>query len=56
MKLNGIVIHFGWHSNGFGKMRGFKIIEIMLIAHGRKHNDTIITVEKKIYHQNKLFN
>lgn len=29
------------------KNRGFEIIEIMLVAHGGNHNDTIVTVERK---------
>jgi len=45
---NGICISFGWSSNGLGKSRGFKIIEILLVAHGGNHNDTICTVEKKV--------
>jgi hypothetical protein len=50
----GIVISFGWNSSGFGKNRGFKIIEILLVNHGGNgHNDTICTVERKI--QDKLF-
>ncbi len=44
----GKCISFGWSSNGLGKNRGFKIIEILLVAHGGNHNDTIITVEKKV--------
>lgn len=44
---NGIFLHFGWHSNGIGKKRGFNIIEILLVAHGGYHNDTICTVEKR---------
>lgn len=47
LKSNGISISFGWNSNGFGKMRGYLIKEIMLVAHGGAHNDTIITVEQK---------
>jgi hypothetical protein len=47
IKINGICISFGWNSIGLGKKRGFEIIEILLISHGRLHNDTIITVEKK---------
>ena len=43
----GLAISFGWNSNGFGKKRGFEIIEIMLVAHGLHHNDTIVTVERK---------
>jgi len=29
-----------------GKNRGFEIVEILLVAHGGHHNDTIVTVEK----------
>lgn len=47
-KANGIVISFGWNSSGIGKKRGFEIIEILLVAHGGSHNDTIVTVERKI--------
>jgi hypothetical protein len=53
IKLNGYAITFGWNSNGFGKKRGFEIVEIMLVSHGRKHNDTIVVVERKI--QKRLF-
>ncbi len=52
LKPGGIVISFGWNSNGVGKKRGFEIAEIMLVAHGGSHNDTIVTVEKKF--QQKL--
>ena len=48
VKPGGIVISFGWQSNGIGKKYGFKIIEILLIAHGGNHNDTICVVEKKV--------
>lgn len=41
-------ITFGWNSQGFGKKLGFEIIEILLVAHGRSHNDTIVTVERKV--------
>jgi len=37
----------GWNSNGLGKKRGFEIIEVLLVAHGGNHNDTIVTVERK---------
>jgi hypothetical protein len=46
--VGGHVISFGWNSGGFGKNRGFEIIEILLVPHGGHHNDTIVTVEKKI--------
>lgn len=49
IKPGGIAITFGWNSQGFGKNLGFEIIELLLVAHGRSHNDTIVTVEKKIH-------
>lgn len=48
IKPNGIVITFGWNSNGIGKTKGFEIVEILLVAHGGNHNDTICVVERKI--------
>lgn len=53
IKQGGIVISFGWNSIGFGKKNGFQIVEILLVSHGGQHNDTIVTVERKI--QSKLF-
>jgi hypothetical protein len=50
MKKGGMVISFGWNSNGMGINRGFKITEILLVAHGGNHNDTICTVEVKTSH------
>lgn len=44
----GHAISFGWNTNGFGKARGFEIIEIMMVAHGGSKNDTIVTVERKL--------
>lgn len=41
------VISCSWNSNGFGKKRGFEIIEILLVAHGGHHNDTIVVVEQR---------
>ena len=48
VKPNGIVITCGWNSGGIGKKYGFEIIEILLVAHGGWHNDTIVTVERKV--------
>jgi hypothetical protein len=48
IKVGGYAISFGWNSNGFGKNRGFEIIEILLVCHGGSHNDTIVVVEKKV--------
>jgi hypothetical protein len=51
----GVFLHFGWHSNGMGKGRGVEIIELLLVAHGRVHNDTICTAERKTAHQSDMF-
>uniref|UniRef100_A0A6M3KSB2 Putative methyltransferase n=1 Tax=viral metagenome TaxID=1070528 RepID=A0A6M3KSB2_9ZZZZ len=48
IEKGGYVISCGWNSNGFGKKLGFLIVEILLVAHGLHHNDTIVTVEKKL--------
>ncbi len=47
IKSGGYAISFGWSSNGFGKNRGFEIVEILLVPHGGHHNDTICVVERK---------
>lgn len=47
VKEDGIVISCGWNSGGIGKSNGFKIIEILMVAHGGWHNDTIVVVERK---------
>lgn len=47
MKKGGKVISFGWNSMGIGEKRGFEKIEVLLVAHGGNHNDTICTVEIK---------
>jgi hypothetical protein len=48
VKHGGIVITCGWNSGGIGKKYGFEIIEILLVPHGGWHNDTIVTVERKV--------
>lgn len=47
-KSEGICITCGWNSGGIGKKYGFEIEEILLVPHGGWHNDTIVTVERKI--------
>lgn len=47
LKPNGICITCCWNTNGIGKKNGFKIIEVLDIAHGSSHNDTLVTVEEK---------
>ena len=41
-----IVLSFGWNSCGIGK--GWQTEEIMLVAHGGAHNDTICLAERKL--------
>lgn len=48
LKPNGIVMCFCWNSSGVGRKRGMELIEVLLVAHGGSHNDTICTVERKI--------
>lgn len=48
VEQDGIVITCGWNTGGIGKGYGFEIIEILLVPHGGWHNDTIVTVERKI--------
>lgn len=47
VKLDGKVITCGWNSGGIGNTYGFEILEILLVAHGGWHNDTIVTVERR---------
>lgn len=47
VKPQGIVITCGWNSGGIGSKYGFEIQEILLVAHGGWHNDTIVTVDRK---------
>ena len=46
-KPEGGVITCGWNTNGIGKGRGFKIKEILIVAHGGSKNDTLCVYEKK---------
>ena len=46
--LHSIVITCGWNSGGIGMKYGFEPIEILMVAHGGWHNDTIVTVERKV--------
>jgi hypothetical protein len=47
VKPCGIVASFGWNSNGIGMENRFDIAEILIVAHGGQHNDTICVIEKK---------
>ena len=48
LKPGGLVICCGWNSMGMGKKRGYEMLELLLVPHGGAHNDTIVTVERKV--------
>lgn len=48
LKPGGVAICCGWNSLGFGCVRGYELLEVLLVPHGGAHNDTIVTVERKM--------
>jgi len=48
IRPNGKLICFGWTSMGGSMSRGFEMYRILLVPHGGRKNDTIVTVERKI--------
>lgn len=48
VKPGGKVISMCWDTTGCGKNRNFDIKRILVVCHGACHNDTLVTVEKKI--------
>lgn len=51
LKVGGKCLCFGWNSNGVGAKRGFEMEEVLIVAHGGSHNDTICTEEVKVSSQ-----
>lgn len=47
VKPGGTALCFGWNSNGVGKKRNFKMIEVLIVPHGGSKHDTICTAEIK---------
>jgi tRNA1(Val) A37 N6-methylase TrmN6 len=47
LKPNGKLICCGWTSMGGSMSRGFEMQRILLVPHGGRKNDTIVTVELK---------
>lgn len=47
LRPGGVAISCGWNSAGFGKDRGYNVEEILMVAHGGAHNDTIVVIERK---------
>lgn len=53
---NGVFLQFGWNTSGMGKKYGFEIEEILLVAHGGAHADTICMAERRVLNpQQSLF-
>ena len=46
LEPNGTALTFGWNSGGCGKVNGFQLVEVLIVAHGGWHNDTICTAER----------
>lgn len=47
LEPGGVVLRFGWNTNGMGKKFGYDLEEILLVSHGSDHNDTICIAERK---------
>lgn len=54
LQVGGVSISCGWNTAGLGKERCFEIVEILMVCHGGWHNDTLVTVERKIAHQSTM--
>jgi hypothetical protein len=47
LPIGGVVLSFGWNTNGMGLRRGYWPEEIRMIRHGGSHNDTLCMAERK---------
>jgi hypothetical protein len=47
LRVGGIAVSCGWNSAGFGHRRQYQPEELLLVAHGGAHNDTIVLIERK---------
>jgi hypothetical protein len=52
-KLGTVILSFGWNSAGMGG-HGFEFVELLLVAHGGAHNDTICMAERMVAEQSCL--
>ncbi|MCX6690768.1 MAG: hypothetical protein NTW33_01630 [Methanoregula sp.] len=48
IKPSGYAISCGYNSNGFGPNRGFEPVELLVVAHGSGHYDTLVLVERRV--------
>jgi hypothetical protein len=44
----GVFLWFGWNTCGMGHKRGFEILEILIVSHGRGKNDTLCMAETRL--------
>jgi len=52
-RRDAVCLSFGWNSAGMGK--GWQTEEIMLVAHGGAHNDTICMADRRLPETGQLF-
>lgn len=55
LSVGGVVLSFGYHSNGMRLIGSYQEEELLLVCHGGNHYDTICMVERKQAHQDSLF-
>lgn len=55
LSVGGVAISLGWNSMGMGMRHGYEFTEGLLVCSGACHNDTIVTVERKVAHQLDMF-
>lgn len=55
LEIGGFVISFGYHSNGMQLCGAYQEEELLLVRHGGNHYDTICIVERKLAHQENMF-
>lgn len=47
IRPGGVVLNFGWNTNGMGKGRGYAPFDVLIVQHGGGHNDTLCMAERK---------
>lgn len=55
LQVDGIVLSFGWHTNGMQQSGRYQLLEVLVVAHGGAHHDTLCIAERKLAHQWKLW-
>jgi hypothetical protein len=50
MAPGGFVIYCGWNTIGMTESLGYEIVEGLIVCHGPGHNDTLVSVWRKLNH------